>query len=526
MLDITNIPPPRVPLVDERTGLMSREWYRFFLNLFRLTGGGTNDTSLEDLQLAPKSQVEPGDIDEIYNQVQLAGAASPELGTMSSENVDDVRLIGFSTNPSPAVPNPAPTGTLYWDGNSTLGLQMSQTTMAKIGQAQFVYVKASSAITKGQLCYHTGSVGASGVITAAPTPINLTDPAQIIGLASESIALNGFGFIQISGDLRGFDTSGTSVGEVWTDGDILYYNPAYVGSMTKTKPSAPSIKTQIGEVINAGSGGSGSVNIRVVYGSTLGGTDSNVQLSGVANGNLLQYDSALGYWKNITTLGTANGGTGLTSFTANGIVYASTTTTLTTGTGLTFTGTNLGVGTSSPASLISGYSATSAVLRMEGDSTTQILTHRATSSVAGPAWFLRKSRGTIASPTAVSTSDLLGSIQWSAYGGSNYRTVADIRGYVETYASDTSIATYLGFYTSPAGSATGTERVRITSAGNVYNVAGGSTGMTDGFFYIPAAAGAPTGVPTTVSGCVPMYYDTTNNKFYVYNGAWKSVTLT
>ena len=49
----TNITPPRVPLIDERSGLISREWYRFFLNLFTLTGSGTNVTSLTDLQLGP-----------------------------------------------------------------------------------------------------------------------------------------------------------------------------------------------------------------------------------------------------------------------------------------------------------------------------------------------------------------------------------------------------------------------------------------------------------------------------------------
>jgi hypothetical protein len=51
MPDITQIMPPRVPLVDERTGLISREWYRFFFNQFEKIGG--SNASLEDLQLAP-----------------------------------------------------------------------------------------------------------------------------------------------------------------------------------------------------------------------------------------------------------------------------------------------------------------------------------------------------------------------------------------------------------------------------------------------------------------------------------------
>ena len=53
MPNITQIPAPRVPVIDEKTGLMSREWYRFFINLFNLTGDGTNTISLTDLQVGP-----------------------------------------------------------------------------------------------------------------------------------------------------------------------------------------------------------------------------------------------------------------------------------------------------------------------------------------------------------------------------------------------------------------------------------------------------------------------------------------
>ena len=39
--NITKIPAPRVPLVEERTGLISREWFRFFNNVYTISGGST-----------------------------------------------------------------------------------------------------------------------------------------------------------------------------------------------------------------------------------------------------------------------------------------------------------------------------------------------------------------------------------------------------------------------------------------------------------------------------------------------------
>jgi len=65
-LNITNIPAPRVPFIDERTGLMAREWYRFFLNLFVLTGSGGNPTTLDDLQIGPPNQP---DLTELLIQI-------------------------------------------------------------------------------------------------------------------------------------------------------------------------------------------------------------------------------------------------------------------------------------------------------------------------------------------------------------------------------------------------------------------------------------------------------------------------
>ena len=53
MTNITNIPAPRVPFIDERTGQISREWFRFLNNQFVLTGSGQTSVTTADLELTP-----------------------------------------------------------------------------------------------------------------------------------------------------------------------------------------------------------------------------------------------------------------------------------------------------------------------------------------------------------------------------------------------------------------------------------------------------------------------------------------
>ena len=202
-------------------------------------------------------------------------------------------------------------------GNWNLGMGGGNITQ-QVGEELFVYGKASSAITDSplQIVYHTGTVGASGVITFAPTIAGITDENAIVGVATENIALNGFGRVTTFGVVNGITTNGTAFGETWADDDVIWYNPV-TGNPTKVKPVAPNIKFQIGNVIKAGSGGSGSFQVNLVQGTALGGTDSNVQVTSVANGNILSYDGGNGYWKN-TDLAA---GTGISvSKSANGVL--------------------------------------------------------------------------------------------------------------------------------------------------------------------------------------------------------------
>ena len=267
------------------------EQIKQFENLFAAVDTVTNVT-VDDINIAAGDANAAADqalaqIEQLINSMNLE--PRPELGTLAALQQDDVPWLKFHNNP---VPTPAGTGSVYWDGGTTLNLVMTNSVTQKIGEDQYFYIKASGTITKGQLIMFTGAVGASGVVTGAPAT-GITDGQYLIGIAAEDIALNGFGLVQNFGSLRNFNTSG------YADGDILYYNPAVAGGLTNVQPTAPNVKATIAVVTKGGSAGGGSIFIRVSTGSVFGSTDSNVQFTTLSDGDIIQYNSALGYWQNV-----------------------------------------------------------------------------------------------------------------------------------------------------------------------------------------------------------------------------------
>lgn len=126
-------------------------------------------------------------------------------------------------------------------------------------------------------------------------------------------------------------------------------------------------------------------------------------------------------------------------------------------------------------------------------------------------------------------------------------TLANLRHYdvaQGTIGAGSAITNQFGFHcgSSPVGATnnygfygnipSGTGRWNFYGNGTARNffaggveVLAGTTTQAAGFLNCSAAAGAPTGVPTNPTGNVPLYYDTTNQRLYVYNGAWRSVLL-
>jgi len=303
-----------VPLVDQRTGLIDRAWYMFFISLFQTAqdAGGVllapNTASIaasleqtlerinQELQTQPVSvvdQVMPL-IDALAQRLDTLPPI--QLGTIASLNTDNVPFLGFSTNPSPPIPDPPPVGTLYWNGGYTLNLRMTSNVTQAIGENQYYYIKASATISKGQLIMFDGAVGSSGVLQGKPAT-GVTNGQLIMGVAAESIANNDFGLVSSFGLVRGFNTSGAPYGETWADGDILHYNPSFAGGLTKTQPLAPTPHVVVAAVVNAATGGSGSVFVRV-QAEPLVSQLSDVYVTSLANNDILVYDGTDMRWEN------------------------------------------------------------------------------------------------------------------------------------------------------------------------------------------------------------------------------------
>jgi hypothetical protein len=100
MLNITQIPADRVAFIDSKTGLISREWYRFLLNLFQLTGGGSNPVSITDLMVGPTIATAESQIAEIQKAIQ--GLALTRLPPSISDTLTVVlkRLQDLEVNPT------------------------------------------------------------------------------------------------------------------------------------------------------------------------------------------------------------------------------------------------------------------------------------------------------------------------------------------------------------------------------------------------------------------------------------------
>jgi len=191
-------------------------------------------------------------------------------------------------------------GRMYWKDNNdkSLNIVMNEDSVTlQVGQEMYYLVKneSGSTINNGSLVKFSGISDNKLVCSLAKGSDNIN---SIIGIATQDILNNTFGFVTYFGSVKGLNASGSTVSETWNNGNLLYPHPTINGGLTKTRPSAPNFKQPIA-VVTDNSSTDGILLVRMTTGAKLT-TLHDVEINSVSDGDILQYNATNQRWENIS----------------------------------------------------------------------------------------------------------------------------------------------------------------------------------------------------------------------------------
>jgi hypothetical protein len=177
----TQITPPRVALIDERTGAVSREWYRWFYSLYNIVGGGlgivpvaSGGTGLSTIPTNGQLLIGNGTGYTLNTLGVGAGlSVTNGIGTITLANtgvLSNIAGAGISVSSATGNVTIANTGVLSFSGGTT-GLTPATATTGAITLAGTLVIanggtNGSATPTAGAVAYGTGTAYA---FTAAGT---------------------------------------------------------------------------------------------------------------------------------------------------------------------------------------------------------------------------------------------------------------------------------------------------------------------------------------------------------------------
>ena len=202
-INITQIPAPRVELIDPRTGLMSREWFRFFNNIYSIVGANLGIVQIPNggtgLSSYPTNgQLLIGDTagQKYVLNTLTAGSGigvtngAGTIGVANTGVLSNVAGAGISVSSATGNVTVANTGVLSFSGGAT-GLTPATATTGAVTLAGTLDVNNGGtgqiSYTNGQLLIGntTGNTLTKATLTAG-TGITITN-----GTGSISVATNG-----------------------------------------------------------------------------------------------------------------------------------------------------------------------------------------------------------------------------------------------------------------------------------------------------------------------------------------------
>jgi hypothetical protein len=221
--------------------------------------------------------------------------STPQLGGDLDTNgydITNLNALTLDTTPSGV---PGSQGTFAWNPDQeTLDIQLDTNVVLPVGQKHVIRVKNSSgsvAIPKGTVVSFAGATGDTVTVTPSIST-SAYEPYTLVGVTSEEIPADGFGFVTQFGFVNNVDTDGMTLGS------LLYVDPATPGLLTTTQPAAPNWTFPIAAVtkVNASSG---RILVRIIPGGHLHDI-VDVAITSPGDNELLSYESSTGTWINKT----------------------------------------------------------------------------------------------------------------------------------------------------------------------------------------------------------------------------------
>ncbi|MFZ9326482.1 MAG: hypothetical protein ACO24H_03345 [Polynucleobacter sp.] len=237
----------------------------------------------------------PASIEIVKSGVIPGGLTHDVLVKRSSDDfdtewADELTLdrISFDTLAGESVSE----GQLAWNADEqTLDLGRGGGATLQLGSTSpLVRNSTASTIPNGTAVMFAGTLGNSGRLLVAPMVADGTYPGYVfLGITTQAIAAGADGFVTTFGKVRQVNTS------AFTEGAILWCDPAVPGGLTETEPQAPNLKLPVAAVIS--SKNNGILMVRSDTGRRLQDLHDVEANGATEDGDLLTYVAANERWE-------------------------------------------------------------------------------------------------------------------------------------------------------------------------------------------------------------------------------------